>query len=320
MADSQHAPMMVADFESSDDVQHVTTGTGVRKRVAMVAVISAVLIAVGCMVGRGTEAGLRHTEPQGLEQKDIFLPPPLLPPPKGKPLNMGMPLTGLTHLTSGTWAGFAKFADRACVEDGGFVAVKEPSEARCAASCLQSSTCQFVAYCPAADTIKCLGEHKNLCTRYTTCNSIGNSYSGFKTYMKTPASATSAPAVAPYAPRASTGTWEGFVAFSHDVPVGTTLAWTNSAPCHAAAIATTQVGGVGQCAQKCRDEPSCNFVAFCNDNAAGGNCKNEQHKACVMYKSCDTLARNPEDPAAGAYIVYRKVDQTLAMQLPQTAR
>lgn len=322
MAESQHAPIMTADFESSDDLQHVMTETGMRKRVAMVAVVSSGLIAIGCMVARGTEVGLRHIEPRGAEQKDAHLPPPLLPPPKSSAthLGLGVPVS-LVNLYEGSWTGFAEFSKRACVEESGFVAFKQPTESRCASSCLQSSTCAFVSFCSKAlDATNCVGEHENLCTHYSTCNSLGSSYKGFKTYMRH-FKTTPAPSYVP----SGSGAWEGFISFSHDTPAAAwtlgdpaiTLTWTQSAPCHAVAISTTQVGGPGQCSQKCRDEPSCSFVAYCNND---GVCKNEHKKACKMYKSCDTLARNPLDPISKEYRVYRKVDQSLAMQKPVTAR
>merc|ERR1712113_1064120 len=105
------------------------------------------------------------------------------------------------------------------------------------------------------------------------------------------------------------GAWSGFSEFS----VRAAGDWSKSAPCHAAAIVTTQVGIAGHCAQKCRDDERCNFAAYC-DSASDTACKREHKNACVLYSSCDTLAYNYGDPAIQKYHVYRKVDKDMATQ------
>merc|ERR1712151_147388 len=187
---------------------------------------------------------------------------------------------------------------------------KQPTAGHCAASCLASTSCKFVAFCPKSNVwettnaakVGCVEDFANLCVRYTHCDSLATAYPPMVLYAKQGAVPGAHPLPTPsQALDPTADVWSLFKKFG---PNG-----NGKGVCQGIAsqiIAGSKVADEGACSQKCLDNPRCKFVSWCP--AATPECSDAHKNYCAIYQRCDTFAPLP---AAGnsysGYVTFHRV-------------
>jgi len=276
MAVAQHH--RITEESCDDHVEEVTSERRVQRRVAM-AVVTGASVAAILALSHNHQASLRRVEPASSQVK------PTVPPP-----GLSVP----EHSSDKEWRGFKDEGNKPCVGFEG-KGQPQPTNARCAQSCADSPTCNFVSYCPKYDESSwdlnpaCTLSDSGNCVHFEKCEARESYLAGtYKTYSKLASWPKETPTFPP----------DPWTAWNFGYAPGKFI---DGGRCAAPEVSSKFVKSEGRCAHSCLVNPACNFVAHCTD----ADCKDERYK-CVQFASCDFKDQSNYN-VYDKYLTYRKV-------------